>query len=64
MMSDAVRKSFLEADNWAQDVHPGSVTCGACGKVISLDTRTGVYYADRWLTHRNRRCRSIKRLEG
>jgi hypothetical protein len=63
MMSDAARKSFLERDKWVRDVHPGSVTCGACCKVIRLDTRTGAFYADRWLTHR-RRCRTIKRLEG
>jgi hypothetical protein len=63
MMSDAVRKEFLESDQWARHVHPRSVTCRGCCKVISLDRRTGAFYADRWLKHRSR-CRAIKRHKG
>jgi hypothetical protein len=63
LTTDAARKAYLQADKWARDVQPRSVTCKACCKTISLDKRKGAFYAGLWCKHRNL-CRAIKRLQG
>ena len=62
-MEESARKAFLDHDEWTRDVQPRSVTCGGCEKTLSLDKRSGAYYASLWLKHRYA-CRSIRRLEG
>jgi hypothetical protein len=68
-MTEDQRRMFLEADEWAAEVEPRRVTCGACGLTILLDQRLGPhgrrgrYYPGPWMKHR-RRCQEIERLEA
>jgi hypothetical protein len=68
-MTEDDRRRFLEADEWAAEVEPRRVTCGACGLTILLDQRQGPhgrrgrYYPGPWMKHR-RRCQEIERLEA
>jgi hypothetical protein len=52
-MSDvAVRKAFLQQDQWAWNVEPRSVTCGGCNQTIMSDKRMPTYSTGLWLKHR------------